>query len=1373
MCRHTARGRRAGSRRGFGVLARLVLATLGVTGIARGLPTVRAANPPAVTGVSPSIGWASGGTAVTITGTNFVSGATAAFAGNAATGVSVVDSSHITATAPAGSGPADVTVTTTDGTSATSAADRFTYAPLPAATGISPTLAFSSVATAVTITGSGFAPAGASATVTIGGQAAANVAIVDDGHITATAPTLSAGTQADVQVSIILSGQTNSTTLSKALSYVPSPSVSGVVPTSGPESGGTSVTITGTGFAPGGGATASVKFGTAAASDVTVNSATQITASSPSVAPGTGTVDVTVTLTLPGGTAATSATNSNDTFTFIAAPEVDSVGPASGSSLGGTDVTITGKHFQFGAVVLFGPADGLTPSCDTNTPPQCNQFTGDNQASPYSVNSATSILATTPAGVPGATNVVVINPDGQYGVLKAGAAGHYRYTGNDPAFASSNAVTPNSGSSLGGTSVTIGGTNFEPNATVTFGGNRATGVTVNGAGTSITLSTPAHAAGAVDITVINPDGGTATLSAGYTYTAAPAPTINSGGVSPSSGSSLGGTTVTIAGTNFASGASVSFGGTRALVAVVLSPSSIQVSTPARSAGTVEVTVTNADGQSVTATGAFTYNAAPAPSITSGGISPSTGSAQGGTVVTISGANFAQGLAVSFGGVAGTKVTVSSDGSSVSVTTPAHAAGAVNVVVTNPDGQAATAAGGFTYSAANAPAITAVGPCGNTLGNTTVTIDGANFASGALIFFSGKRAVSTSFNSATQLAAVTPAGVYGQADVSVTNPDGQTATLAFGCSFTTAPPPSITSITPNSGPGGTQITITGSGFAFNTTKYLDGTTNPSGSANSTTNATVTVGGQPLQPLPPSNGHQVPVLVNATTITGIVPTLSGSVDVAVINPDHQGAVAQGGFTYPSDMVAPTTATAVTGTAGSNGWYTSNVSVALTATDNNGGSGVKQITYSATGAQTVPQTTQPGGSASLAFSAQGTTTLSYFATDNAGNVESANTLALKIDRTPPAVSTSAAIVSVNDGSTLGSYTAGQLTNQNVAVTFSCSDSGSGVATLTGTSSGSFSTSGTNPLTVTVTSAGSGQTASATCTDTAGNTTTATFSNIVITRTAPVITAAATSGGRSYSAGSWTNQAVTVTFTCTPDSTANQIVSLTNPVQVAGPATNQTVSGSCTDAAGNSASTTFGTASAGIDIDLTLPIASATAKTADGKSYTAGAWTNQNVTITFSCTDAGANQSGVASVDPPVTVTAEGSTRGIAGGCSDNAGNLANPKAFFGPILIDKTPPSCAVSANPNPIGPSNGKLVTVTAGISVTDQSGLSGGNGFQLVSATSNNLATAGSDIQGWSTGTADTSGQLRATKGRGYTLTYTAFDTAGNTSATCSVTVSSR
>ena len=63
-----------------------------------------------------------------------------------------------------------------------------------------------------------------------------------------------------------------------------------------------------------------------------------------------------------------------------------------------------------------------------------------------------------------------------------------------------------------------------------------------------------------------------------------------------------------------------------------------------------------------------------------------------------------------------------------------------------------------------------------------------------------------------------------------------------------------------------------------------------------------------------------------------------------------------------------------------------------------------------------------------------------------------------------------------------------------------------------------------------------------------------------------------------------------------------------------------------------------------------------------------------------------------------------------------------------------------------------------------------NGSVLRSVTSNNPATAASDIVGFTIGTADFAGQLRATKGRVYTFTYQAFDRAGNASHLCSVSV---
>src|SRR5262249_57861434 len=91
-------------------------------------------------------------------------------------------------------------------------------------------------------------------------------------------------------------------------------------------------------------------------------------------------------------------------------------------------------------------------------------------------------------------------------------------------------VSPNSGSTAGGTAVTISGTNFVTGATVSIGGVAATNVNVVNSG-SITATTPAHAAGLVTVAVTNPDSQSASLSNSFTYVT-PAPTVS--GVSPTS-----------------------------------------------------------------------------------------------------------------------------------------------------------------------------------------------------------------------------------------------------------------------------------------------------------------------------------------------------------------------------------------------------------------------------------------------------------------------------------------------------------------------------------------------------------------------------------------------------------------------------------------------------------------------------------------------------------------------------------------------------------------------------------------------------------------------------------------------------------------------
>lgn len=91
-----------------------------------------AGNPtPTVTSVSPTTGTPAGGTPVTITGTNFIGVNTVHFGANTAVSFVVNSTTSISATSPAGAGTVDVTVTNAGGTSATSAADQFTYAVTP------------------------------------------------------------------------------------------------------------------------------------------------------------------------------------------------------------------------------------------------------------------------------------------------------------------------------------------------------------------------------------------------------------------------------------------------------------------------------------------------------------------------------------------------------------------------------------------------------------------------------------------------------------------------------------------------------------------------------------------------------------------------------------------------------------------------------------------------------------------------------------------------------------------------------------------------------------------------------------------------------------------------------------------------------------------------------------------------------------------------------------------------------------------------------------------------------------------------------------------------------------------------------------------
>jgi plastocyanin len=255
-------------------------------------------------------------------------------------------------------------------------------------------------------------------------------------------------------------------------------------------------------------------------------------------------------------------------------------------------------------------------------------------------------------------------------------------------------ANPPSGPSAGGTSVTITGTNFQTGATVTFGGTAATNVMFGGP-TTLTATTPVHAPGMVDVVVTNPDLGSATLTNGYNYTPSPAPGVTS--VTPPSGPTTGGTAVTISGSNFQNGATLTFGANPATNVAFVDVNTLTGTTPAGPLGPADVTVLNPDTQSGTLTGGFDYQG---PGVSS--IAPNSGPDAGGTPVTITGSNFVSPATVTIDGISATSVVVTNN-TQITATTGVGSAGLVgDVVVTNPDAQSGTLASAFLYDFLDVP-----------------------------------------------------------------------------------------------------------------------------------------------------------------------------------------------------------------------------------------------------------------------------------------------------------------------------------------------------------------------------------------------------------------------------------------------------------------------------------------------------------------------------------------------------------------------------------------------------------------------------------------------------------------------------------------------
>jgi len=161
----------------------------------------------------------------------------------------------------------------------------------------------------------------------------------------------------------------------------------------------------------------------------------------------------------------------------------------------------------------------------------------------------------------------------------------------------------------------------------------------------------------------------------------------------------------------------------------------------------------------------------------------------------------------------------------------------------------------------------------------------------------------------------------------------------------------------------------------------------------------------------------------------------------------------------------------------------------------------------------------------------------------------------------------------------------------------------------------------------------------------------------TAPSLSAL--QGWAAYASGTWTNQSVDVSFSCS-DTGGSGVDALS--VRAAGTATATTsYAETCKDGAGN----TSPSAALQVNIDKVAPaLTNVVAETSGGNSYWPGTWTNQDVTVTWTCSDAGGSGAVAASGSRTVTTS-----ESVVPACADGAGNQTTGNAMQ--VNVDKVAP------------------------------------------------------------------------------------------------------
>ena len=355
-----------------------------------------------------------------------------------------------------------------------------------------------------------------------------------------------------------------------------------------------------------------------------------------------------------------------------------------------------------------------------------------------------------PANPPGPADLWVFAGDGSDRAVVRGAV-RYRVL-PEPA-----ALLPPAGPLSGGTPVEVTGAGFEADVTVVLGGVRVEPVR-SADGRRLRFSTPpSREPGPVALSLHSPVGD-GLLPAAFTYAEDPG-ALALRAVRPDRGPSGGGNAVEIVTTGASGDLEVELGGVRAACRDLL-PGVVECEAPPHSPGAVEVSVGAAEG-TVRVPGAYVY----LPEISIESVAPSQGGAAGGAIATVVGDGFVPGAEVRFGALASPRVRWISERALTAVVPPGTA-GEADVTVRDPElGRSATLPGGYTYL--DEFRLLAVDPDhGARSGGTYVSLLGTGFTPGLVPDLDDRPVTDVRFRGATRYTFRTPAAAPGTVTVGI-------------------------------------------------------------------------------------------------------------------------------------------------------------------------------------------------------------------------------------------------------------------------------------------------------------------------------------------------------------------------------------------------------------------------------------------------------------------------------------------------------------------------------------------------------------------------------------------------------------------------------